>query len=224
MSEQKPEQGPLGSIYNDLGLESQGVSYDQFEQKFFAEPGLQKSVYDDLGFESQGVSYDKYLEVVKKKEEAEPVSPTGSDPSQAGSKNDFNRVVSDLMMKVAQGDKNAQRIADGLIAKQQKKAGQTATQAAGQPAAAKKPVRQLSEEELRLVPGTETAVDRPTFQAPKPLDMGKKGGEKEILSKAPSLERSKTWSLVRQERLHTNQSSKILRRTTWTIWRQRTRK
>ena len=48
------------SIYNDLGLEKNGVDFNQFITKFDQDAELRKSVFDDLGLESNGVSFDSF--------------------------------------------------------------------------------------------------------------------------------------------------------------------
>lgn len=52
------------SVYKDLGLESQGVSYDDFSKMFDTNEDFRKSVYNDMGFESEGVDFDNYSNVM----------------------------------------------------------------------------------------------------------------------------------------------------------------
>ena len=52
----------LESIYNDLGLESKGVSRDKFKSGVAENSELRKSIYNDLGLESKGVKYDSFEE------------------------------------------------------------------------------------------------------------------------------------------------------------------
>lgn len=57
---------PRRSVYNDLGLESNGIGFDQFSKMFDDNEDFRKSVYNDLGFEGQGVDYDKFYNVMGK--------------------------------------------------------------------------------------------------------------------------------------------------------------
>jgi hypothetical protein len=61
------------SIYNDLGLEKNGVDFNQFITKFDQDAELRKSVFDDLGLESNGVSFDSFEDKLgfKKKVQSE---------------------------------------------------------------------------------------------------------------------------------------------------------
>lgn len=78
---------PRRSVYNDLGLESNNISYDQFSKKFDEDEAFRKSVYGDLGFESQGIDYDKFYTIMGKPAEvpaqaAAPTSQTSVVPTQ----------------------------------------------------------------------------------------------------------------------------------------------
>lgn len=81
------------SVYNDLGLEKAGITYDQFSQKFDENEDFRRSVYNDLGFESQNVDYDKFYTIMGKPQEVsaqgsevtsqtsvEPIQPTEETP------------------------------------------------------------------------------------------------------------------------------------------------
>jgi len=61
------------SIYNDLGLEKNGVDFNQFLTKFDQDAELRKSVFNDLGLESNGVSFDSFEDKLgfKKKVQSE---------------------------------------------------------------------------------------------------------------------------------------------------------
>lgn len=69
---------PRQSVYNDLGLEKNNVTYDQFSKMFDENEDFRKSVYNDLGFEGQGVNYDKFYTIMGKPTE---VSAQGSAPT-----------------------------------------------------------------------------------------------------------------------------------------------
>ncbi len=60
----------LKSVYNDMGFEAEGVSYDKFLSTMESDEEARKSVYSDMGFEAQGIDYDKYESTLgfKKKE------------------------------------------------------------------------------------------------------------------------------------------------------------
>lgn len=65
----------LKAVYNDMGFEGQGISYDQFIKTMSTNEEARKSVYSDMGFEGQGVSYDQYESTLgfKKKDQTEPI-------------------------------------------------------------------------------------------------------------------------------------------------------
>lgn len=56
MEDKEPKQ----RIYEDLGLEGAGVSYESFSKKFDSDPEARKSVYKDLGLEQAGVDYQTF--------------------------------------------------------------------------------------------------------------------------------------------------------------------
>lgn len=56
MEDKEPKQ----RIYDDLGLESAGISYESFSKKFDSNPEVRKSVYKDLGLEQAGVDYQTF--------------------------------------------------------------------------------------------------------------------------------------------------------------------
>ena len=50
----------LQSIYSDLGLESNGVDFQNFKSKMQNSKELRNSVWKDLGLESNGISFDVF--------------------------------------------------------------------------------------------------------------------------------------------------------------------
>jgi hypothetical protein len=55
------------SLYDDLGLETAGVKFDDFVKKFDSDPNVRKSIHADLGLDKAGVSFDAFEEKVGKK-------------------------------------------------------------------------------------------------------------------------------------------------------------
>lgn len=86
----------LKSIYNDMGFESQGVSYEDFIGTMSESEEARKSVYNDMGFEGQEISYDSYEETLgfKKKAQEEEVSsevqPKVQEPTESESETGFS--------------------------------------------------------------------------------------------------------------------------------------
>lgn len=78
------EEELLKSIYSDLGLESQKISFNDFSSKMEENKELRSSVYSDLGLEQAGLSYDDFESklFVKKKESTPSGSLDGQSPSQ----------------------------------------------------------------------------------------------------------------------------------------------
>lgn len=74
---------PLNNIYSDLGLESAGVSFSDFENKFNSDSNLRRQVYSDLGLEKAGIGYDIFESRLKKKEPTN-VSKSTSQPFAGG--------------------------------------------------------------------------------------------------------------------------------------------
>jgi hypothetical protein len=72
------------SLYDDLGLESAGVKFDDFVKKFDNDPNVRKSIHADLGLDKAGVSFDAFEEKVGKKKIIGETIPVGGQPSKNG--------------------------------------------------------------------------------------------------------------------------------------------